>query len=69
MAEPDQIHAVCAFNRRLARENAGLRRDLRHLAVEYRKLARVNARLGVEAEASETFLATAIDVALEGGQG
>ncbi|HEY1688026.1 MAG TPA: hypothetical protein VGF95_04100 [Solirubrobacteraceae bacterium] len=55
-----QLHQVCAWNRTLAAEVARLGEQLRCAAAENGKLADVNARLGVEAEASEALLAAAM---------
>lgn len=53
MSEPNQLRAVCDWNRRLVSENARLRRENQRLANE-------NASLGAQAEASEALLDSAM---------
>lgn len=53
MSSPSQLGALTRWNRQLARENADLRRENERLAAQ-------NASLGVQAEASEALLASAM---------
>jgi hypothetical protein len=61
----DQLRQVCEWNHRLCSENSLLRIKAHSMEREIRALEADNARLGVEAEAAESFLKSAMDVALE----
>jgi hypothetical protein len=61
----DQLRHVCQWNHRLSRENSLLRIKVHSMEREIRALETDNARLGVEAEAAESLLKSAMGVALE----
>jgi hypothetical protein len=61
----DQLRHVSQWNHRLCRENSLLRIKVHSMEREIRALEADNARLGVEAEAAESLLKSAMDAALE----
>jgi hypothetical protein len=63
MTDRQQLRQVCAWNRQLARENSTLRAELHRSRRENEELEADNLALGVQAEAAETFLDTAMTAA------
>jgi cell division protein FtsB len=60
MTERRQLREVCAWNRRLSRENSELRAELHRTRSENEALEAVNADLATQTEAAECFLGSAI---------
>jgi hypothetical protein len=61
----DQLRQVCAWNRRLACENARLRIDKRSLEIKVGKLEAANADVLTERDAINVALGAAMGAALE----
>ncbi len=60
MTDRQQLREVCGWNRQLARENSALRAELHRTRQEVQALEATNAELGVQAEAAECFLTSAM---------
>jgi hypothetical protein len=68
MTDRDQLLMLCRYNRALAAENQGLRRELLGAKRELDELGAANANLRVERDAADELLGAAMDQALKARQ-